>query len=441
MSDSRPSRSSLVLLACGWLVAAVWVAATADARVLEPLTLLLAVGAAIANLLSVRYGDTMWVSASFTCSMLAVVVLGPAAAFVVAALGEIGAWAVAPFRRFALSANILAAGLPNLAAASLFGLLAPPVDDPLLFVAALAPVAALALALSFAIITTLGAPSLGEGLRASLRLPRSVLPALVWAVPVAALVAYLYLHMPELAGVGLVLMVLGVTYMLQLVVATRRKEAECVTAYHDLVGGLLRTLQERDGESARHAAAVAKFAWDIAGATGLPPDQRRAAHAAGLLHDLGRIALPDTVLRADGTLTDRDWAAIERHPEEGADMLRRIGVDADVADAVEAHHERPDGRGYPRGLRGEQIPELAKIVAVAEVYDTLTSGTPFCPAVSSFHALTELHRVSGSQLEPAYVAALARVLTDRPFEYRHASGADFAAELALERDLAEAAVS
>ena len=164
------------------------------------------------------------------------------------------------------------------------------------------------------------------------------------------------------------------------------------------------------------------------------------AHAAGLLHDLGRLSIPDVALHADGDLSEREWVAIQRHPEAGAEMLRHVGIDDAVADAVQAHHERVDGRGYPRGLAGEEIPELARIVAVAEVYDTLTAGTTYRPTMSSFQALTELRRVAGTQLDERVVEARAGVLAHRPLEGRHATGVDFDAELAFERRVAQATV-
>jgi HD-GYP domain-containing protein (c-di-GMP phosphodiesterase class II) len=106
---------------------------------------------------------------------------------------------------------------------------------------------------------------------------------------------------------------------------------------------------------------------------------------------------------------------------------------------VAAHHERVDGRGYPCGLLGDDIPELAQIVAVAEVYDTLTAGTTYRPPMSSFQALNELRRVSGTQLDERFVEALAAVLAHQPLEGRHATAVDLDAELAFERRIAQAA--
>jgi putative nucleotidyltransferase with HDIG domain len=305
--------------------------------------------------------------------------------------------------------------------------------------AALAPTAILALVTSFAVVSTLSAPSVRDGLRAAVHPPSLFAPALLWAVPVAAGVAYVSTQVPQAGLLALVLLILGVTYMLQLVAASKAQKTERSLAANDMVAGLLRALQQRDPESARHAAAVAKYASDIAAAAGLDDERCQEAHAAGLMHDLGRLSLSDVALRAEGELTEAEWQAIQRHPRAGAEMLRNLGVPDAIAGAVDAHHERLDGRGYPDARAGDGIPLLARIVAVAEVYDILTAGTTYRPAMSSFQALNELRRVAGSQLDPDCVDALAAILAHRPHADRHATTVDLDAELALERRIAQAA--
>jgi HD-GYP domain-containing protein (c-di-GMP phosphodiesterase class II) len=112
-----------------------------------------------------------------------------------------------------------------------------------------------------------------------------------------------------------------------------------------------------------------------------------------------------------------------------------------VAEIVLAHHERIDGRGYPHQLLGEEIPAIAKLIAVAEVYDTLTAQDTYRTQMSSFEALRELRRVAGSQLDAEYVEILARLLTGEGVGYRHADAADFDTELDMERRIHEARAS
>ena len=163
------------------------------------------------------------------------------------------------------------------------------------------------------------------------------------------------------------------------------------------------------------------------------------AHTAGLLHDIGRFALSDRVMERGVVLTDEDWVSIRRHPELGAEMLRDIGVYGPLSEIIVAHHERPDGKGYPRQLTADEIPEIAKIIAVAEVYDTLTAPDTYRTQLSSFEALTELRRVAGRQLDETYVEMLAELLAGQGTDYRHAAEADYDEELAIERRMNEAA--
>ena len=432
----RSPRLAPALAVAGCAGGVVWFALAVDARVLDPLTFLLAGGALVANLLSVKSqgsGVSLWVSASFTCSLLAIALLGPAPAFVVAVVGEVGAWAVERFRPVALAVNIAGSGLPNLVGAVAFAALAGPGSGELAFVAALTVVAALALTLNFAIVTGLGALGAAEAPLPSFEFPRHLVPALVWSVAATVTIAFVYRHVPPVGGLAFLLFVLGITYMLQLVARARQKDEQYAALSCGVLEGLLRTLERREPGATRHAAAVAQFSYDIARASELEPGDCDLAHTVGLLHDLGKCALSDRAMKVSGPLTDDDWRTVRRHPQLGAEMLRELGAYGPVADAVRAHHERVDGRGYPDGLSAEEIPEVAKIVAVAEVYDTLTAEDTYRHRMSSFEALNELRRVAGTQLERRYVEALAGLLAGRTIEYRHANAADFVRELDVER--------
>jgi putative nucleotidyltransferase with HDIG domain len=242
-----------------------------------------------------------------------------------------------------------------------------------------------------------------------------------------------------LGGALLVLSgILAYTYMARLVITARERTRQYAALSWGVLAGLVRTLDLRDSRAARHAAAVAAFSRDIADSVGMSAQDCELAHTAGLLHDIGRFGLSDRVMERGRTLTEQDWVMIRRHPEMGADLLRDLGVYGPVAEIVKAHHERIDGRGYPAGLSGDEIPEIARIVAVAEVYDTLTADDTYRTPVSSFEALTELRRVAGTQLDGRYVEALAELLAGRSVDYRHADRADFDSELDVERRIGEA---
>jgi putative nucleotidyltransferase with HDIG domain len=241
------------------------------------------------------------------------------------------------------------------------------------------------------------------------------------------------------AGIAFALAaVLAFSYMAHLVERSRQRAQQYVALSWGVLAGLMRSLDIRDQRTARHSAAVARFARDIAEAVGMSADECELAHTAGLLHDIGRFALSDRVAERGRTLTEEDWDAIQQHPELGADVLRDLGMYGPVAEIVLAHHERIDGRGYPAGLVDEQIPEIAKIIAVAEVYDTLTASDTYRTKMSSFEALTEMRRVAGTQVDAHYVEILAGLLSGEGVEYRHADLVDFDSELDMERRIREA---
>jgi putative nucleotidyltransferase with HDIG domain len=226
--------------------------------------------------------------------------------------------------------------------------------------------------------------------------------------------------------------------MSRLVVIARERTGQYASLSWGVLSALMRSLDRRDGRTARHSAAVAAFARDIAVQCGMGKRAAELAHTAGLLHDIGRFALPDRVMERQGTLTEDDWEAIRLHPELGADLLQDLGVYGPVAEIVRAHHERLDGRGYPDGLKGDAIPEIARIVAVAEVYDTLTAEDTYRDRMTSFQAMTEMRRVAGQQLDARFVETLATLLSGRGLDYRHADLADFDRELAMESRIANA---
>ena len=201
----------------------------------------------------------------------------------------------------------------------------------------------------------------------------------------------------------------------------------------------MRTLDERDSRAARHCAAVAAFSRDLAEQHAAESaDEQELAHTAGLLHDIGKFALSDRVMERGGSSTTRTGAAIRRHPDIGADLLRDIGVYGPVAEIVRCPPRARRRPRLPARAEGEEIPAIARIVAVAEVYDTLTAPDTYRTPMTSFEALNELRRVAGKQLDGDYVEALAELLAGRGIDYRHADEADFDRELDMERRLNEA---
>ncbi|MEA2393951.1 MAG: hypothetical protein QOJ82_1842, partial [Solirubrobacteraceae bacterium] len=306
------------------------------------------------------------------------------------------------------------------------------------FVLFLAGVSVVYMALNLLITPTLFAMLDGASISRTLREAVATFPAVLLNIGLASSAAGIYAALGPTALAFVLFTVIGFTYMSRLVITARPRTKEYANLSWGVLSGLIRSLDERDSRAARHCAAVAAFSRDIAKQAGMSKRDQELAHTSGLLHDIGKFVLSDRVMERGGQLADSDWRGVRRHPDIGAELLRDIGVYGPVAEIVRAHHERVDGRGYPRQLHGDEIPPIARIVAVAEVYDTLTAPDTYRTPMTSFEALNELRRVSGAQLDAVYVEALAQLLAGRGTEYRHADEADFDRELDIERRMNEA---
>jgi diguanylate cyclase (GGDEF)-like protein/putative nucleotidyltransferase with HDIG domain len=172
---------------------------------------------------------------------------------------------------------------------------------------------------------------------------------------------------------------------------------------------LARAVDARDVYTGSHSQRVADLAARTARRLGLADEEVELTRLAASLHDLGKLAIPEEILRKPGPLTEPERMVLERHPQIGFRMLESLGVDP-VADWVLHHHERWDGSGYPDGLPGDRIPLGARIIFVADAYDAMTSERVYRRRVAPQHAIAELERCAGSQFDPEIVAALANEL-------------------------------
>jgi diguanylate cyclase (GGDEF)-like protein/putative nucleotidyltransferase with HDIG domain len=168
---------------------------------------------------------------------------------------------------------------------------------------------------------------------------------------------------------------------------------------------LAEALDMRDGGTGAHSRTVGRYAELTARQLGLPEDRVERIRLAGVLHDIGKLGVSDQILRKPGPLSPLEWQEITKHPELGARILTGAGLD-DIAAWVIAHHERLDGEGYPFGVRGESIPLEARILAVTDAYEAMTSDRVYRAARSHSDAAAELTRCAGSQFDPDAVEAL-----------------------------------
>jgi HD-GYP domain-containing protein (c-di-GMP phosphodiesterase class II) len=224
-------------------------------------------------------------------------------------------------------------------------------------------------------------------------------------------------HILEVMGIGLV----GVPVALDLRRATPSrtltgdlKAVELVTACEAFMGshlrGLLARLGEKDTSTDEHTRRVALRAVEVGEELGLAPVRLRALAVGGLLHDVGKLSVPDAILKKPGKLEDDEFNVIRRHPDWGHELVGRVAAYPEaVRSLVRDHHERLDGTGYPRGLEGEEISLDTRILAVCDVFDALVSKRVYRDAWSVDRALALLRAESGTAFDPTCVEALARV--------------------------------
>jgi diguanylate cyclase (GGDEF)-like protein/putative nucleotidyltransferase with HDIG domain len=172
---------------------------------------------------------------------------------------------------------------------------------------------------------------------------------------------------------------------------------------------LAEALDLRDTGTADHSWTVGRYCGMIAAELGLPPERVKRVEVAGVLHDIGKIGLPDAILQKPGPLGKHELAEIRTHPEIGAQILNSRGLE-DIREWVLAHHERPDGKGYPAGLPDSEIPLEAKILAVADAYEAMIADRVYRPGIDERAARSELLRCSGDQFDSRVVAAFLTVL-------------------------------
>jgi putative nucleotidyltransferase with HDIG domain len=248
-----------------------------------------------------------------------------------------------------------------------------------------------------------------------------------------ALVAAFYVRTGVAAIALMLLVLLTFQYLLRELLLSRERAERLAALQLGVLVSMIETLALRDRMTARHSAAVARYARAMAEALEWPVEEQELVHTAGLLHDIGKFAFPDSILLADVRLTHEQWLAVKRHPEDGARIVRRLDGYGPVAEIVHAHHERWDGNGYPRGLKSAEIPRAARVIAVADTYDVITARDSYRKPLSSEEAVAELQEVAGSQLDPAVVAVFVELLTAGDLSFAHGDDADFERELSFGR--------
>jgi HD domain len=191
-------------------------------------------------------------------------------------------------------------------------------------------------------------------------------------------------------------------------------------AYEATVGALCQAVETKDFYTRGHSDRVSRGSVMIAREIGMRAERVEAIRYAGMLHDVGKLGVPTRVLQKTGKLTEEEYAAIQLHPMRGLDIVRDIGFLDEALAGIMHHHERIDGRGYPMGLAGDEIPEFARVLAVADAFDSMTSTRSYRGARPVEEAIEELRKWSGTQFDPAFVEAFVAAIRREGWHRRRA---------------------
>jgi len=397
----------------------------------------------------------MHVSASFLGLLLAMVLLGPAPAALIGVASTLVDIARRRPRPAMAVCNLASWAWFPLAGALVIGALADRLDAGIgepAFVFAMLPGFAVATIVNFCIVATgvrvLDGISVREQLR-TIFVP--LLPSEAAMALLGAFVIYAYAHIGAITlGMLGALLVVYLWLLRALLLSQERAEQldgrtqQLASLQVGVLTAMIETLALRDRMTARHSAAVSRYARELAGEAGCSEEEQDLAHTCGLLHDIGKFIFPDRILLADSKPSEADWAIIRSHPYHGAHVLRQIDGYGPVAEIVLCHHERIDGAGYPNAVAGEDIPLLSRMISIADTYDVMTARDSYRDPVSPREAIAELRRVSGTQLDGRLVELFVGLLDRRGVAFRHGDDADFEAELRFDvrvRDYARATLA
>jgi hypothetical protein len=181
-------------------------------------------------------------------------------------------------------------------------------------------------------------------------------------------------------------------------------------AYEATMAALCQAVETKDYYTRGHSERVSRGSVMIAREIGMRLERLEAIRYAGMLHDVGKLGVPTKVLQKSGALTEEEYSAIQLHPMRGLEIVREIGFLDEALAGIMHHHERIDGRGYPMGLAGDEIPEFARVIAVADAFDSMTSTRSYRGARTQDEAVAELRKWSGTQFDPALVDAFVTAL-------------------------------
>ena len=404
----------------------------------------LCLAAALSDRASVRLSNTTELTISPVLTLFAAVLAGPLAGGVVGAASELGDSELFGESRKgrALHLKWLTYTSTRFIAGAAMGLTAVAVHDRVtstigLFIATIsASVVGESLEILFATIT-----NRVRGNKAPIA--KTVTPVMLTAVgiyaPVVGALAFTYEEISPWTSFLFLAPALAAQQLFSLYQEKARLLMEQLVLYDDLkiantrlgaanlsfATALVQTLEESDRYTAGHSRAVATYSRDIAKRLGFSVENQERTYLSGLVHDIGKIGLPATLLNKEGRLTLEEFREMERHSEIGERILSKVDAYSDISVIVRHHHERMDGEGYPDKIRGLEIPLISRIIAVADAYNAMTSNRPYRTAMEYVVARDRLLQAMGSQFYTEAVIAFLAILAEADADYRSARGPGF----------------
>jgi putative nucleotidyltransferase with HDIG domain len=377
---------------------------------------LLGILAAGAERTGVRLSGRLEISISLLPGLFAAVVFGPLAAIVVGGLSMLGDFRP-PYLRWAVYTCTRAIG------GGFAGVVATWAGDQTTSIAGSIVLATLAAAAAAEILDLLFCLITLKARRSprAIELLRDVLPVMPTAVilysGVVSCLAYAYLEVSPWSVAFFLLPAVAAQRLFAMYQAQRELAGDLATVNDRLeranlsfASALVATLDARDRYTAGHSAIVADYAARVAAAVGLSEKEQQLAHLAGLVHDVGKIGVPTSILDKPGPLTLDERRHMEQHSIIGERILAKVEAYGEIATIVRHHHERVDGFGYPDGLTGDDIPLISRIICAADAYNAMTSDRPYRDAMPDSVARRRLLEAAGSQFDADVVDALLETL-------------------------------
>lgn len=404
-----------VVGAAAAVVASVLVAA--DYSLGEPWVVAgLAIVSAVTERARVKLGQSIEVSVSLLPALFGAVLFGPLAGMIVFAASMLCEGQLPPIARGLYSGMRALTGATTGVLTSFVAAGTASGSGSIVFASAVGAIVAEFMDIGFSSIV-FALRGHGSPIRAFRQYLPLVLTSVPFYMPVVALLAIAYRQLSPLTLPLFFIPALAAQRWFVLYEAQRQLADELVVANGRLekanlsfATALVATLDARDRYTAGHSAAVADHARAIAARLGLDERQQQLVHLAGLVHDIGKIGLPAGLLEKPGALTLDERRQMEQHPVIGERILSNVDTYMEVAAAVRHHHERVDGNGYPDGLSGSEIPLLARIIAVADAFDAMTSDRPYRDAMPTRVARLRLAQAADSQFDTTVVAAFEALL-------------------------------